>query len=351
MSIPAVTLNSGTSIPQLGLGVWQATNDEAEAAVAFALGDAGYRHVDTAAVYGNEEGVGKGVRASGVPREEVFITTKLWNADQGHDAALKAFDASLARLGMDYVDLYLIHWPLQDDQRILATWEAFEQIAQSGKAKAIGVANFEPRHLELLSNAGGSMPAVDQVELHPHLPQHKIRAVAAGEKIAVESWSPLGGSSNSGWGKDSKPNTLLTDPVIGLVAKRRGKTPAQVLIRWQLRNGLIVIPKSVHKERIRENIDVFDFNLTDQDLVDISSLDDGQRVGADEQQDVRPKHREHFVWGNLHAGYAIDDESHHVGVAVRKEEHEAQGGEERDQEQRQLLGGDLPEIMERTRRG
>lgn len=281
MRIPDIALNSGTTIPQLGLGVWQATHYETERAVRFALDEAGYRHVDTAAAYDNEEAVGRAIATSSVRREDVFLTTKLWNADQGYEPALKAFDASLTRLGVDYVDLYLIHWPLLDDDRIRRTWDALETIAESGLAKAIGVCNFEPRHLQLLLDHGGTVPAVDQVELHPHLPQHDIRRFAAEHGIAVESWSPLGGTSNSGWGRQSKPNTLLTDPVLTRIGERHGKSPAQVLIRWHLQNGLIVIPKSVHDQRIAQNSDVFDFELTEQDLGEIATLDDGTRVGAD----------------------------------------------------------------------
>lgn len=278
-SYPSITLNSGTAIPQLGLGVWQSTNPEAESAVGYALGEVGYRHVDTAAAYGNEEGVGRGLAASGVPREDVFLTTKLWNSDQGHDRALAAFDASLERLAVDYVDLYLIHWPLRDRDRLLRTWDALEEIAASGRAKAIGVCNFEPHHLQLLVDRGATLPAVDQVELHPHLPQHEIRSAAAQLGIAVESWSPLGGTSNSGWGDQSKPNTLLSDPGIEAIAARHGVSPAQVLIRWHLQNGLIVIPKSAHPKRIAQNFDVFAFELTDTDLAEIATLDDGVRVG------------------------------------------------------------------------
>ncbi len=277
--VPAVELNSGTSIPQLGLGVWQATNDETERAVLSAIDDAGYRHIDTAAAYGNEEGVGRALAATSVAREDLYVTTKLWNADQGFEPAQAAFDKSLSLLGLDYVDLYLIHWPLQNDERLLRTWDALEAIAESGRAKAIGVCNFEPHHLQLLVDRGGTLPAVDQVELHPHLTQHAIREVAGKHGIAVESWSPLGGTSNSGWGKASKPNTLLSDPVIAGIAERHGKSPAQVLIRWHLSNGLIVIPKSVNPERIAQNIDVFGFDLTDADLQEIATLDDGVRVG------------------------------------------------------------------------
>ncbi|EOM74520.1 aldo/keto reductase [Rhodococcus rhodnii] len=280
MSIPTITLNSGHTIPQLGLGVWQAGNEETETAVRFAIDEAGYRHIDTAAAYGNEEGVGRGLAAASVPREDIFVTTKLWNADQGHDAALAAFDTSLNKLGLDYVDLYLIHWPLQDSERILRTWDALEEIAASGRARSIGVCNFEPHHLRLLVEAGKTLPAVDQVELHPHLTQPAVRSFAGDHGIAVESWSPLGGTSNSGWGKDSKPNTLLGDPIIARIADRHSKTPAQILIRWHLQNGLIVIPKSVHTERIAQNIDVFDFELDDLDLSEIATLDDGTRLGA-----------------------------------------------------------------------
>ncbi|MHC6213588.1 aldo/keto reductase [Rhodococcus ruber] len=279
MSTPVITLNSGTTIPQLGLGVWQATDEQTEHAVRYALDEAGYRHIDTAAAYGNEEGVGRGIASASVPREDVFLTTKLWNSDQGYDRASKAFDESLRRLGTDYVDLYLIHWPLQDDDRLLRTWDALEKIAESGRAKAIGVCNFEPHHLQLLVHRGGMLPAVDQVELHPHLPQQEIRAFAVDHGIAVESWSPLGGTSNSGWGRESKPNTLLVDPIITRIADRHSKSAAQVLIRWHLQNGLIVIPKSVHDERITQNIDVFDFELDDLDLSEIATLDDGTRVG------------------------------------------------------------------------
>jgi 2,5-diketo-D-gluconate reductase A len=278
--VPALTLNSTTSIPQLGLGVWQATDDEAEQAVRSAIDDAGYRHIDTAAAYGNESGVGRAIAGASVDRDELFITTKLWNADQGFEPAQKAFDTSLALLGLDYVDLYLIHWPLQDEERILRTWDALEVIAESGRAKAIGVCNFEPHHLELLVKRGGTLPAVDQVELHPHLPQHAIRDAADRHGIVVESWSPLGGTSNSGWGKASKPNTLLTDPLIARIGEEHGKAPAQVLIRWHLQNNLVVIPKSANPGRIAQNIDVFDFELTDADLRDIATLDDGVRVGA-----------------------------------------------------------------------
>jgi len=277
--IPLIPLNSGTSIPQLGLGIWQTPDEDAERLVRYAIHEAGYRHIDTAAAYGNETGVGRGMRTSSVPREEIFLTTKLWNADQGYDRALRAFDASLERLGTDYVDLYLIHWPLLDDQRIVRTWEALERIHAEGRARAIGVSNFEPRHLRLLLDRGGVVPAVNQIELHPHFPQRALRAFCAEAGIAITSWSPLGGTSNS-WGPD-RPNTLLGDPVIGAIAQEHGVSPAQVIVRWHLQNGLVVIPKSLHEERIAANIDVFGFALTPEQLAAIDGLETGVRVGGD----------------------------------------------------------------------
>ncbi|WP_068280659.1 aldo/keto reductase [Aldersonia kunmingensis] len=277
--VPTIRLNNGTTIPQLGLGVWQAEDAETESIVRYALAEAGYRHIDTASAYANEAGVGRGIATSGVSREDIFVTTKLWNADQGFEPALKAFDASLDRLGLEYVDLYLIHWPLQNEDRLLRTWEAFEQIAESGRARAIGVCNFEPHHLALLVNRGGVVPAVDQVELHPNLPQDEIRVAAADYGITVESWSPLGGTSGSGWGRHSKPNALLDDPILSRIATQHGKSVAQVIIRWHLQSGLVVIPKSVHEERITQNIDVFDFELTAGDIDEIAGLNNGARVG------------------------------------------------------------------------
>lgn len=283
MTAPSISLNSGTSIPQVGLGVWQATNAQTEQAVRYALDEAGYRHIDTASIYGNEEGVGKAIRASSVPREQIFVTTKLWNSDQGYERALTAFDKSLARLGTDYVDLFLIHWPLQDETRLLKTWDALEKILSSGKAKAIGVSNFEPRHMKLLLQRKGEVPSVNQVELHPRLPQAEIRKFGKDHGVAIQSWSPLGGSQ-SGWGKSSKPNTLLGDPVIARIAERHGKSPAQVLVRWHVQNGLIVIPKSVREARIKENIAVFDFELSESDLSEIATLENDGRLGIHPDQ-------------------------------------------------------------------
>lgn len=279
--VPTIALNSGTSIPQLGLGVWQTPNDDAERLVRFAIDEAGYRHIDTAKIYGNEEGVGRGIATSGVPREEIFLTTKLWNADHGRDRALAAFDESLQRLGTDYVDLYLIHWPLGDDAEFLATWHALEQLHSEGRARAIGLSNATIRHLDLVLAEHSVAPAIDQVELHPHFQQLPLRQHALEHGIAVESWSPLGGTGNSGWGKNSRPNTVLANETIADIAAEHSVSPAQVVIRWHLQNGLVVIPKSTHEQRIAQNIDVFGFELTEHDLQRIAALNTGERVGAD----------------------------------------------------------------------
>lgn len=268
-NVPSITLNNGSVMPQLGFGVWQVPDDEAASAVSTAL-EAGYRSIDTAAIYGNERGTGRGIASSGVPREEVFVTTKLWNADQGHDSTLRAFDASLEKLGLDHVDLYLIHWPMPDVDKYVESWKAFEKIYAEGRAKAVGVSNFHPAHLQRLLDETGTVPAVNQIELHPHLQQDVPRAFHAGHGIATEAWSPLG------QGKD-----LLQEPTLTAVAEKHGKTPAQVVLRWHLQLGNVVIPKSVTPSRIRENIDVFGFELDDEDLRTIAGLDSGTRLGAD----------------------------------------------------------------------
>ncbi|GAA4680635.1 aldo/keto reductase [Streptomyces youssoufiensis] len=267
--VPSITLNTGAALPQLGFGVWQVGNDEATAAVSTAL-EAGYRSVDTAAAYGNEEGTGKAVAESGIPREELFITTKVWNTDQGYDAALRAFDSSLSKLGLDYVDLYLIHWPAPARDAYVDTYKALEKIHAEGRAKAIGVSNFHPAHLERLFAETSVVPALNQIELHPHLQQGALRAFHAEHGIATEAWSPLG----SGKG-------LLDDPKIGAIAAKHGKSPAQAVLRWHLQLGNVVIPKSVTPSRIRENIDVFDFELDADDLATLAGLDAGRRTGPD----------------------------------------------------------------------
>ncbi|ALI26228.1 oxidoreductase, aldo/keto reductase family [Mycolicibacterium fortuitum] len=265
---PRVTLNDGNSIPQVGLGVWQTPAEETERAVTAAL-QAGYRHIDTAAAYRNEAETGRGLANSGVPREDVFLVTKLWNSDQGYDSTLTAFDASVERLGVDYLDLYLIHWPVPANNAYVDTFKAFAHLHDQGRIRSIGVSNFAPEHLTVLIDSTGIVPAVNQIELHPLLPQHELRELHARLGIATEAWSPLGQGS------------LLTDPVITGIAERHGKTPAQVLIRWHIHLGNIVIPKSVNPERIVSNFDVFDFDLDESDMSAIASLQTDTRLGPD----------------------------------------------------------------------
>ncbi|MEU6126252.1 aldo/keto reductase [Streptomyces sp. NPDC047123] len=267
--VPPIILNNGVEMPQLGFGVWQVPDDEAEKAVALAL-EAGYRSIDTAAIYGNEEGTGKAIAASGVARDDLFVTTKLWNSDQGYDATLRAFDTSLDKLGLDYVDLYLIHWPLPSKDLYVDTYKAFEKIQADGRAKAIGVSNFLPEHLERLTAETSVIPAVNQIELHPHLQQRASREVHAEQGITTEAWSPLG----SGKG-------LLEVPAIVAIAQKHGRSPAQVVLRWHLQLGNVVIPKSVTPSRIKENIDVFGFELDPEDMAAISALNEDRRIGPD----------------------------------------------------------------------
>ncbi|MGV4928364.1 aldo/keto reductase [Streptomyces sp. BHT-5-2] len=268
-TVPSITLNNNVTMPQLGYGVWQIPDDAAATAVGHAL-EAGYRSIDTAAIYGNEEGTGKALTASGIAREELFVTTKLWNSDQGYDATLRAFDTSLAKLGLEYVDLYLIHWPLPSRDTYVDTYKAFEKIYADGRAKAIGVSNFLPAHLERLLGETSIVPAVNQIELHPHLQQAESRAFHARHGIATEAWSPLG------QGKD-----LLTDATVAKIAEKHGKTPAQIVLRWHLQLGNVVIPKSATPSRIRENFDVFGFELDGDDLSALAGLDAGTRLGPD----------------------------------------------------------------------
>ncbi|HET6635908.1 MAG TPA: aldo/keto reductase [Streptomyces sp.] len=268
-SVPTIRLNNGVEMPQLGFGVWQVPDDEAAKAVGTAL-EAGYRSIDTAAIYENETGTGKALAASGVPREELFVTTKLWNNQHGHDSTLRAFDASLARLGLEYVDLYLIHWPVPSQDRYVETWQAFEKILADGRARAIGVSNFHPHHLRRVIEQTGTVPALNQVELHPRLQQGETRAFHAEHGIATEAWSPLG------QGKD-----LLSDPQLTEIARKHERTVAQVVLRWHLQTGNVVIPKSVTPSRIRENFDVFSFELDAADLAAVAALDTGSRLGPD----------------------------------------------------------------------
>jgi diketogulonate reductase-like aldo/keto reductase len=267
--VPPIILNNGVEMPQLGYGVWQVPDDEAESAVGVAL-EAGYRSIDTAAIYGNEEGTGKAIAASGIPREELFVTTKLWNSEQGYDSTLRAFDESLAKLGLEYVDLYLIHWPLPSKGLYVDTYKAFEKLHADGRIKAIGVSNFLPEHLERLIGETSVVPAVNQIELHPHLQQQASRDYHAQHGIATEAWSPLGQGKG-----------LLEVPAIVAIARKHDRTPAQIVLRWHLQLGNVVIPKSVTPSRIKENIDVFDFSLDDEDLAAISALNEDRRIGPD----------------------------------------------------------------------
>ncbi|MCX5537420.1 aldo/keto reductase [Streptomyces sp. NBC_00006] len=266
---PEVTLNNGVTMPQLGFGVFQVPDDEAHAAVTSAL-DAGYRSIDTAALYENEKGTGRAIADYGLAREDVFVTTKLWNTEQGRDTALRAFDASLERLGMDYVDLYLIHWPVPSRDKYVETWQAFEEILASGRARAIGVSNFLPEHLDRLAAETSVVPALNQIELHPRLQQSELRAYDAEHGIATEAWSPLG-----------RGNGVLDDEIVTALARKYDRSPAQIVLRWHLQLGNVVIPKSVTPSRIRENIAVFDFELTSDDIAALAGLETGERVGPD----------------------------------------------------------------------
>ncbi|MFE2938311.1 aldo/keto reductase [Streptomyces sp. NPDC059255] len=266
--VPTLTLNNGIEMPQLGFGVWQVPDGEATQAVATAL-EAGYRSIDTAAVYGNEEGTGKALAASGIPREELFVTTKLWNGDQGYDSTLRAFDVSLGKLGLDHVDLYLIHWPTPAADKYVDTYKAFEKILADGRARSIGVSNFLPEHLERLLGETSVVPVLNQIELHPQLQQAESRAFHAERSIATEAWSPLGQGKG-----------LLEVPTVVAIARKHERTPAQVVLRWHLQLGNVVIPKSVTPSRIRENIDVFGFELDADDLAAFAALDEGKRLGS-----------------------------------------------------------------------
>jgi 2,5-diketo-D-gluconate reductase A len=270
-SVPSITLNDGNPIPVIGLGVWQTPPGETERAVTAAL-DAGYRHVDTAAAYGNEAEVGHALTtaaAAGIARDDVYVVTKLWNSEQGYDKTLAAFDESMTKLGLDYLDLYLIHWPLPEVDAFVDTFKAFAHLRDEGRIRSIGVSNFEPEHLKTLIDATGIVPAVNQIELHPLLPQQELRELHAELGIATEAWSPLGQGS------------LLENATVVTIAEAHGKTPAQVLIRWHVQLGNIVIPKSVNPDRIASNFDVFDFELGEQDIASIASLEDGTRLGPD----------------------------------------------------------------------
>lgn len=261
------TLHNGIKMPWFGLGVYLVKDGEEVIQSVKTAIQHGYRMIDTATIYANEEGVGQGIREAGVPREKLFITTKVWNSDQGYESTLKAFDTSLEKLGLDYLDLYLIHWPGPDKNRYKETWKALEKLYKDGRVRAIGVCNFHIHHLEELLKDCKIKPMVNQVEYHPHLTQKELHDYCKKEGIQLEAWSPL------------KRGDLLNDPTITSIAEKYGKTAAQVILRWDLQNGVVTIPKSTKKERIVENANVFDFELTKEDMDKISSLNKNDRRG------------------------------------------------------------------------
>ncbi|OTG86131.1 oxidoreductase [Acinetobacter sp. ANC 4558] len=263
-----VTLNDGYHIPKLGLGVWQATNEQASVSVREALLH-GYRLIDTASIYGNEEGVGLGIKDSGLDRKKIFITTKVWNDAQGEKATTLALEQSLERLNLNYIDLYLIHWPAAQKDKYVETWNTLIQLKAQGLIRSIGVANFHEEHLKKLIHETNVVPTINQIEVHPYLQQHELRKVNQALNIQTQSWSPLA------------QNKAINDGVIEEIAKKHHKTPAQIIIRWHLQNDLILIPKTTNTLRIKENFDVFNFELDQNDLVKITSLDRGERLGPD----------------------------------------------------------------------
>ena len=277
---PLITLNNGVEMPALGLGVFLAPPDQTAGAVEAAL-SIGYRLVDTAAAYNNERQVGEGIRRAGIDRSEIFVTTKLWVADYGYDSTLRAFEASLRRLGLDYIDLYLLHWPVPTDfDATVAAYRAAEKLLDEGRARAIGVSNFQPQHLENLRRQSAVVPAVNQVELHPYFTEQRLRETHERLGIATQSWSPLGGvyDRNQSTGISTK---LLENPLILELGDKRGKTPAQIIIRWHLDHDFSAIPKSVTPSRIAENFDVFDITLATDEIAAIDALDTGTRAGTD----------------------------------------------------------------------
>jgi 2,5-diketo-D-gluconate reductase A len=266
--VPNLRLNNGVEIPQFGFGVFQVDPDQTAQTVRQAF-EAGYRHIDTAQMYRNEEGVGDAISDSGLSRGEVFVTTKLNNQSHGFDSAISALDESLKKLRLEYVDLYLIHWPLPHLDRYVQTWKGFEKLLADGKARSIGVSNFQPAHLDRLAKETDTVPAVNQIELHPVLTQTELRKYHAEHGIATEAWAPIAKGS------------ILGDATLTGLAEKYGRTPAQVVLRWQVQVGNIVFPKSVNPDRMRENINVFDFELTADDLAAVEALNTGQRTGPD----------------------------------------------------------------------
>ncbi|GAA0447050.1 aldo/keto reductase [Lentibacillus halophilus] len=261
-----VTLNNGVEMPGFGLGVYKVEDGQIAANSVEAALKNGYRSIDTASFYQNERGVGQGIRASGVPREDIFVTSKVWNDEQGYDQTLKAFETSLEKLGLDYLDLYLIHWPVHGMYQ--ETWKAMEKLYETGNVRAIGVSNFHIHHLQNLMQASHVKPVIDQVEYHPHLTQEKLKAFCDYKNIQLEAWSPL------------KRGRIFDEPVIANMATKYSKTPAQIILRWNIQNHVVTIPKSTHEQRIRENADVFNFSLTDEEMGQISNLNINDRVGS-----------------------------------------------------------------------
>jgi 2,5-diketo-D-gluconate reductase A len=271
-NLPGIQLNSGASIPQLGFGVFQIDPKDTAATVQTAF-EVGYRHIDTAQMYGNEAEVGEAIAKSGLPRDELFITTKCNNSNHGYDDSQRALDESLSKLGLDYVDLYLIHWPLPGKDLYVQTWQGFEQAAKDGKARSIGVSNFQEHHLERLAQETETTPAVNQIELHPHLQQPQMREYDRSHGIATEAWSPIGQGKG-----------VIDEDHIVAIAQAHDKSPAQVTLRWHIQLGNIIFPKSVTDSRIRENFEIFDFELTDDEMSTIGGLDQGKRLGPDPDQ-------------------------------------------------------------------
>ncbi|HJR38531.1 MAG TPA: aldo/keto reductase [Nocardioidaceae bacterium] len=267
--VPNLVLNNGVEIPQLGFGVFKVPPEKTRQAVLTAL-ETGYRHIDTAKLYDNETEVGAAVRDSGLMRDEIFVTTKVWNTDQGYDATLRAFDASMERLGLDVLDLYLIHWPAPARDLYVDTWRAMEQLYRDGRVRAIGISNFQPDHLRRLLDRCDVVPVINQVELHPYLQQNEARKAHEELGVLTEAWAPI-----------ARGGALLEDPVITALADKHARTPAQVVLRWHIEVGNVVIPKSVTPARVAENFSIFDFTLDGADLAEIAALDRGERTGPD----------------------------------------------------------------------
>lgn len=268
LTVPNLDLNDGRSIPQLGFGVFRVPPEDTADIVTHAL-EVGYRLIDTAAMYDNEPGVGRAIAGSGLPREDVFVTTKLWSDDQGRDRTLRAFERSLDRLGLDYVDLYLIHWPAAARRLYVETWRTLIELKEDGRARSVGVANFLPEHLERIIEATGQAPALNQIELHPGLQQRELRRLHGEHGIVTEAWAPLARTE------------LFDDPTIVEIARRHERTPAQTILRWHIQSGIVAIPKSATPERVRENAAIFDFELSREEMGAIDGLDGGRRIGPD----------------------------------------------------------------------